>query len=57
MEDFTTSIAGEDIVPTPLQLGYLVNMIDGEQYEISKADYDTLRSWLCHAPHDLVKSK
>ena len=29
-----------------MELNYLVNMIDGEQYEITKQDYDTLRGWL-----------
>jgi hypothetical protein len=46
MEEFTTIIAGEDVVPTPLRLVYMVNMIDGCQYDISKTDYETLRGLL-----------
>jgi hypothetical protein len=42
MEELNTFIAGEDL----RRLNYLVNMIDGEQYEISLTDYETLRALL-----------
>ncbi len=45
MEEEFTTVTGEDLTGT-VKMAYLVNMIDGEQYQMSRDDYLALRALL-----------